>query len=320
MSQSAPPPSPRGPDPSYCDPGVDGPCLYGLNVWAWIGIIAGFVVCTCGWLWFACKQYRRGNTPRTMCNFAQAIMTAAHSYPNNSRLHGRASSSYPCLDLVEAQNCCCCLPLSLGLTLLGVLDMTRLGLGIAYAADSINVYTQTSAQPYPDGSTAVFAGMMVPTLRDHVESFLWPILIEQAIKALLWLLSILGMCCELSRPLRLLLLWLPVDLGFTIVFAVFNTRFAEDMCIVDLRMYDATGHVGARRNYLDHIPPGPLHLDSRGVPYVCNAFWRQEIAVAASDCVGCFLLSCCIAYIGWSRLRAWDRLGGPIKNGLSQYV
>ena len=126
-----------------------------------------------------------------------------------------------------------------------------------------------------------------------------------------------SVCCELAAPLRLLLLWLPIDFGFTIAFLVFNTRFAEDLCVVDLAVHAHSGHVGARRNYLNFLPPGPLHLDARGVPYVCNAFFRQELTIAISDVVGCALLSVCVGYIGWSRLRSWDRLGGPIKNGIS---
>lgn len=321
---SAPPP--YAPDASWCDPGVAPPCLLGLGTWVWILLIVGFSLCACCWLYFCFVQYRRGNTPSQLCRFAEAVLSAGHSYPENSRLHGRASSASsgrpccdgPCLDLAEAQNCCCCLPLSLGLTLLGVLDLTRLGLAIAYAADGITVYTQTHTETYEhDGSRAAFAGAMVPALREAVEAYLWPCLISSALKAALWLVAILAMCCEFAFPVRLLLLYLPVDLAFTVVFAVFNTQYAEDMCIVDLAVYAMSGHVGARRNYLAHIPPGPLLLDSRGVPFLCNAFWRQELTIAASDCVGCFLLSWCILYIGWSRLRSWDRLGGPIKNGIT---
>merc|ERR1712023_107237 len=156
--------------------------------------------------------------------------------------------------------------------------------------------------------------MMVPTLRDAVESYLWPCMLSSGIKLLLWVLVTLTICLEISAPLKLLLLWLPVDLGFTVVHAVFNSMFAQDVCQVDLRVHGASGHVGARRNYLAHLPPGPLLLDDRGVPDVCLTFWRQEVAVAAADCVGCAILSVCILYIGWSRLRSWDRLGGPIRN------
>ena len=324
MSSSSPPPSipapPHSPDlgTGYCDVGVDPPCLYGMNIWVWIGLITGFSLCLCGWCCFLCRQYRRGNTPSQLLHFAEAVMSAAHSYPDNSRMHGRASSSYPCIDLIEAQNCCCCLPLSLGLLLLGCLDATRVGLGFAYAADGIVIYTQTAPDALngtsAGGATATYAGLMVPALREAVESFLWPILIAGGIKLVLWLLVALTICCELSFPVFLLLLWLPVDFGFTIVFAVFNSMFAAEMCQVDLKVYQTTQHVGARRNYLANLPPGPLLMDPHGVPDVCNTFWRQEVAIAAADCVGCFILAICIFYIGRSRMRSWERASGAIKN------
>jgi len=247
-------------------------------------------------------------------------MSAAHAYPDQGRLNGRAASSHPCLDLVEAQNCCCCLPLSLGLTLLGLVDLTRLSLALVYAVDSIVIYTQTSPDPGPDGQTAVFDGLMVPLMRESVEAYLWPCMIACGIKIVLWIWTILGLCCEVAAPLRLLLFYLPVDFSFTVVFAVFNTMFAEDLCQVDLRVFGRTGHISYRRNFLQTLPPGPLMLDARGVPDVCLAFFRQELTIALCDCVGCVALGWCIFYIGYSRLRSWDRFGGAIKNGITTAI
>jgi len=309
---SSPPSPPHGPDASFCDPGVDPPCFLGLGVWVWVLLILGLFGCVGAWLVFFWMHARRGNTPGQLAKFAEAVFFAAHSHPNDSRLHGRAASSHPCIDLLEAQNCCCCLPLSLGLLLLGVIDCTRLALGIVYAADSIVIYTQTD----PDDAAAAYAGLMVPVLRQNVEGYLWPCLLNDSIKVLLWTLVALTVCWEMNGPIQLLLAWLPVDLAFTVVFAVFNSQSAEELCQVDLRVYAASGHVGFRRNYLSHLPPGPLLLDARGVPDVCLTFWRQEVAVAAGDCVGCAILSWCIFYIGVSRMRSWDRASGPIRGGL----
>lgn len=90
---------------------------------------------------------------------------------------------------------------------------------------------QTHTDTYEhDGSTAVFAGLMVPTLRAAVEAFLWPCLLASGVKIVLWLVAIPSLCCEFGTPVKLLLAYLPVDLGFTVVFAIFNTQFAEDMC------------------------------------------------------------------------------------------
>lgn len=311
---SAPPPHAPG-YAGWCDPGVAPPCLYGLGTWVWILLIVGFSLCFLGLLCFMWRCYRQGNSLTQLCGFGEAVLSAAHSYPNNGRLHGRASSSHPCLDLIEAQNCCCCFPLSLGLTLLGVLDLTRLSLEFAYDLDGIIIYGQTfsssQAQPAP------FDGLMVPVLRESVEAYLWPCMIASSVKMVLWVLTVLGVCCEVATPLRLLILYLPVDFGFTVVFAVFNTMFAEEICQVDLRIYAQSQHIGVRRNYLANLPPGPLMLDERGVPEVCRAFFRQELTVALSDCVGCVLLGWCIFYIGYSRLRSWDRFGGAIKNGIT---
>ena len=88
---------------------------------------------------------------------------------------------------------------------------------------------------------------------------------------------------------------------------------------VDLRVYQQSGHVGPRKNYLAALPPGPLLLDERQVPWVCVSFWRQELTIALADVFGCALLTICIGYIGWSRLRAWERLGGPIKGGIGSH-
>lgn len=247
--------------------------------------------------------------------YCEAVLSAAHADPKQSRFHGRASSSRPRLDLAEAQECCCCFPLSLGMVLLGVIDLARLGLVVAYAIDGIIVYQQTDYVRYPD---AIYSHLMVPHAREVAEGFLWPSAILSGIKIVIWLMVLLTICCEFANPLRLLLLFLPIDWIHTIIFAAQNVNFAQELCQVDLRVFAHSGHVGVRRNYLANLPPGPLLLDSRGVPDVCISFELQEIAVACADCIGTTLLTICIGYIGYSRLRSWFRGDGAIRNGLDR--
>ena len=64
--------------------------------------------------------------------------------PLLSRLGGRPMRGIsPLDDLIQAQNCCCCLSLRKGLVLLGLVDLARLGVHLAYAFDSIGIYQQT---------------------------------------------------------------------------------------------------------------------------------------------------------------------------------
>ena len=92
----------------------------------------------------------------------------------------------------------------------------------------------------------------------------------------------------------------------------------QEFCQVDLRVYASSGYVGVRRNYLASLPPGPLLLDYRGVPDVCLGFELQETAVGIGDVVSSCILTICIAYVGWSRLRSWKRADGGITNGLQR--
>lgn len=320
-SLSPPPPPIAADDPHWCDQGMSPPCLLGMSVYIWVLLIVGSMLTVCCCLLIYMSQRRRGNTCSSMCTFMEAVFTAGHSDPKRSRVYGRASSSHPRMDLAEAQNCCCCFPLSVGLVLLGVIDMTRLGLAIAYAADSLSIYMQTDTVRF--GPDAAFAGLMVPHAREVAEGFLWPSLVISSIKCVIWLLVYLTICCECVAPIQLLLLYLPADFVHTIFFAAHNCGFAQELCQVDIRVYDASGHVGVRRNYLPDIPPRPLFLDGRGVPEVCLSFQEREIAVCAADVVGCFLLSWCIFYIGYSRIRSWRRHDGPIRDGIrgpTQYV
>ena len=156
--------------------------------------------------------------------YCEAVLSAAHADPKQSRLHGRASSSRPRLDLAEAQECCCCFPLSLGMVLLGVIDLARLGLVVAYAIDGIIVYQQTDYVRYPD---AIYSHLMVPHAREVAEGFLWPSAILSGIKIVIWLMVLLTICCEFANPLRLLLLFLPIDWIHTIIFAAQNVNFAQ---------------------------------------------------------------------------------------------
>ena len=79
---------------------------------------------------------------------------------------------------------------------------------------------------FPDGEAA-YAHLMVPHARAVAEGFLWPSLIISGIKAVLWCLCIPTLCCQLLLPLRALLLWLPVDLIHTAIFAANNANFAQ---------------------------------------------------------------------------------------------
>ena len=130
------PPSPTPVGTGFCDHGMDPPCLHGLSTWIWVVLILGAVLLTGFWIWCCWRQHRQGVTPSKGLNFLEAVLSAAHSDPDQSRLHGRASTKHPRLDLFEAQECCCFFPLSLGLTLLGMVDLARLGYVIAYAGDS----------------------------------------------------------------------------------------------------------------------------------------------------------------------------------------
>ena len=241
------------------------PCLNGLSVWIWVLLIVGGVFVFVFWMYWCWRQRRKGVTLSKSLSFLEAVLSAAHSDPKLSRLHGRASSSRPRLDLLEAQECCCCFSLSLGLMLLGLVDLARLGVLIAYAAESIGTYQQTDFERFPD---AVYAHLMVPHARQVAESYLWPAVIISGVKAALWLVVFLTLCSELIWPVRLLLMWVPVDWVHSAVFAANNANFAQELCQVDLKIFAQSGHVGFRRNYLLSLPPGPLLLTAKRVPEV----------------------------------------------------
>jgi len=235
------------------------------------------------------RNVRRGNTPSTLARYAEAVMTASHSYPSENRLHGRKSGSHPRLDLLEAQDCCCCLPLQIGLMIIGAFDLTRLVNSIAYAADGIDMYTQPEWMAPADAIHLLRASLVVACP-----------------KVLFWLLLPFSMCTEGTTVLSLLLVWLPIDLLYSIIFAALNAGLAERLCEEDLRMYPSTGRIGFRRS-IDG--PGPYQVDEHGVPIICLNFHWQEIWIGVGDVVLCALVALSTAYYGWSLLRYYGRGG-----------
>ena len=214
---------PPPPDDTYCDAGMEAPCQNGLSVWIWIVLSLGAVALFGCWIYICWWNYQHG-TPAQRCTYCEAVLSAAHADPKQSRLHGRASSSHPRLDLFEGQQCCCCLPLGVGVLLLGLVDCTRLGVALAYALDGIATYQQTDFVRFPD---AQYAHLMVPHAREVAEGILWPAIIITGIKAALWLCTFPSLCLDLAAPLKALLFWLPIDLVHTFIFAVKNAQFAQ---------------------------------------------------------------------------------------------
>ena len=180
-------------------------CVAGLAPWVWAILGSGTGICICACSCYFMRNVRRGNTPSTLARYAEAVMTASHSYPSENRLHGRKSGSHPRLDLLEAQDCCCCLPLQIGLMIIGAFDLTRLVNSIAYAADGIDMYTQP--------------GWTAPADTLHLQR---ASLVVACPKALFWLLLPFSMCTEGTTVLSLLLVWLPIDLIYSIIFAALN--------------------------------------------------------------------------------------------------
>jgi hypothetical protein len=111
-----------------------------------------------------------------------------------------------------------------------------------------------------------------------------------------------------------------VDLVHSIVFCVMHTDFARELCVVDLRIHNASGYIGFRRNYLERIQHSvPLMLGVDGVPEWCNVFTRQEIAVGIGDVLLCALVVLATLYYGGSLLRARLRMGGDAIGSASKY-
>lgn len=305
------PPSP-GPPPgsppdyvTWCEPtNVDvygtplhGPCLVGLAWWIWLLLLLCVVACLCRCCCCCARMARAGKTPSIGLRSFEATFTAAHSYPWKSKAHG---SSWPLLDLLEAQACCCCLPVSVGVALIGLVDLGRVVNALIYAIDGLVIYPHTDSARF----VGELNGLMQPDALRFVEPLLWGSVAISSATAALWVLTALSLCCGASLFLQLLLVWLPIDAIHSIVFATLHVRFARDLCVVDLDIYQATGRVGYRREYLHSVKTPPYMLGDDGVPEWCNAFQRQEVGVAVGDVLGAFLVLISGVYYGGSLLRA----------------
>ena len=159
---------------TWCDPRnydargqrLEGPCLYGLAWWIWLLLILGFCCCLVPVIWKVRASHKVGITPGRVVSFWEAVMLANHAYPNKSRLKGRPMKGVsPLDDLIQAQNCCCCLPLHKGLVLLSLIDLGRLGVQLALAIDSIAIYQQTEGPDAVPNADPRLAGLMDPELR-----------------------------------------------------------------------------------------------------------------------------------------------------------
>ena len=158
---------------TWCDPRnydargqrLEGPCLYGLAWWIWLLLILGFCCCLVPVIWKVRASHKVGITPGRVVSFWEAVMLANHAYPNKSRLKGRPMKGIsPLDDLIQAQNCCCCLPLHKGLVLLSLIDLGRLGVQLALAIDSIAIYQQTEGPDAVPNADPRLAGLMDPEL------------------------------------------------------------------------------------------------------------------------------------------------------------
>jgi len=293
--------SPAAPPPptsyvTWCDPeNVDargnqlsGPCLHGLAWWIWLMLIGGCVVCnglTCTLL---LQMQREGHTPSRLLSFLEAVLAANHSTPSKSRLQSREiRHSRPIYDLVEARNCCCCLPLWAGLALLAAFDLARLAIAIAFAADNLATYLPTG-----DAGSDV-AGLMGAEPRRLAEDLALTTVAVCGIKALLWLGALLSLVQRGTRLLKLLLLWTPVELTYALVFCVMHSVNCRTFCEADVAIYEATGHVGFRRNFL-------TQMGDQDAADACWQYWRQETAYTILDVVLATVLALYSGYIGLS--------------------
>ena len=159
---------------TWCDPTnydtrgqqLEGPCLYGLAWWIWLLLILGFCCCTLPVIWKVRASHKVGITPGRIVSFWEAVMLANHAYPNKSRLKGRPMQGIsPLDDLIQAQNCCCCLSLHKGLLILSLIDLGRLSVQLVLAIDSLSIYQQTEGPDVVPNADPRVAGLMDPELR-----------------------------------------------------------------------------------------------------------------------------------------------------------
>jgi len=323
---------------TWCDPRnydargqrLEGPCLYGLAWWIWLLLILGFCCCLLPVIWKVRASHKVGITPGRVVSFWEAVMLANHAYPNKSRLKGRPmSGTSPLDDLIQAQDCCCCLPLHKGLVLLSLVDLGRLGVQLALAIDSIAIYQQTEGPDAVPNADPRLAGLMDPELRRVMVELCIAVLVVAGTKVVLWLsVWTTTLTVDLINPLRALMVWAWVELLNTACFTTGTSMLNRDLCLVDIAIYNATGwhdggFVGFRRGYLQGLPEdrfAPLHMhentDVGPVIAVCEAFWVQEVLIEITDTVLCAVLVVYTVYIGYSHTQRVINGDGMLSRGL----
>lgn len=239
----------------------------------------------------------------------EGAFSAAHADPYKSRLSVRPHSDHPKMDLVEAIDCCCCLPVVIGVALLGLADLARLICSLYYAAESLSVYQQT-------GDGGPYAGLMDDSLRNSTDNLLWASVLMAGIKSLIWLLVLVALACTATLPLRALVVWIPFDLIYSCTFAALHTPRTNDLCLVDLRIHAlADGQPPTfRRAFLQSAP---VTLPQLGAPppALCDDYREQETMVVCIDCAACAVLGVWSCYMASSLLRRWERGNDPVRMG-----
>ena len=264
---------------------LEGPCLYGLAWWIWLLLILGFCCCTLPVILKVRASHKVGITPGRVVSFWEAVMLANHAYPHKSRLKGRPMQGIsPLDDLVQAQNCCCCLSLHKGLLLLSLIDLGRLGIQLALAIDSLSIYQQTEGPDVVPNADPRLAGLMDPELRRVVIELCIAVIIvagtkvqphapslrshpceaatlrigalrigalciqgyNPTLQVVLWLsVWFTTLTIDLINPLRALMVWALVDLLNTACFTTGTSMLNRDLCLVDIAIYNARLRVRA---------------------------------------------------------------------------
>lgn len=291
---------------------IEGPCMHGLAWWIWLLLILGVVLCIAPICWKIRTSAQQGITLRRLLEFWEAVMLANHADPWKARLQGRPMTGMSAIDdLLQAQDCCCCFTLPTGLAILGTIDLGRLAVHLVYAIMNIDIYDQTKGVP---GSDPRVLGLMdddrgyQPNLHKTIIEVCFASIVISGIKVLLWLFTCLTLTCECINPLRVVMIWAPVELLLMIAVSVTCSGLNRDICLVDISIYNATGwhdsgYVGFRRNYLEQLPADrfeALEVRHDGTLKVCEAYWFHELLLLILDCVLCFVLTVYTVYIGHS--------------------